>query len=1248
LSIMVSKGGLEDKLLNVIMEAVVLGWTSGTFMPGLVCLSILAQHRSSKQITRRLTKELLKVPDLSDLLVEISKQRPIDKLANGLCIALINRLNKHGDASVLSILEPLVKNELLNDAQAAVVVKSLLLSAHSIDQSVDPQGFARKQLAKSLTTLAEFPGNIGSIVRRAMEDTNIDMDELELKLQAVIRPKSLPLPAPEESVMQDADQLGTIESSDFESLFSALPTRTVDENSFLCSHKSHIYHQLCQVFLVSAANAEDIERFENAPILQRDDAVTTCVYFSFFMRIWSSPYPVLARVAALQTVTRRLQSVEKSTVDFQALIPYAIVALGDSSVKVRRAAAELMAALDKLYPVDRDLKKYQARMRQWAIDDLYGEVREKKELHWLSIDHVVRFLRDVLVPTLEECVLDQGHVDSVLDHTLNSPKNSSEVPKRNESVRLSQTLRASVLYFLGSTVVHTSLYLVKMRLLRGLNRVRGVASTTRTKVLLAWLRRWTTLSHLEALHHCEDAQIDIEEFDDQAVTIIVANDVDGLDYLAKICQGEIASDRPTLIAAAFHRIHKMWSSLRGEFRLRTAQFLLDISQSPADQSETGSINHAEAMDLLRTVPLSTDVLLSFLNQLPTTAQLADKPPATKRRRTSHGEVARASLHDSKQLTSAIQKVTFILQLTDSSNPKEHPTLLAGLFNTLAELQHFKVQVGSELAYLQGLVLSSLLAVMEAYKTDRNLKLNRTAVRADLLVDCVQKSTSPQVQNSALMMIASLSETAPELVLHSVMPIFTFMGSSVLRQNDDYSAHVISQTIDKVIPPLIASLRKQKGSPVTGAAELLLSFVAAYEHVPAHRRKGLFSSLVRTLGPEDFLFALLAMLADKYGVTNEIKVFAVDLLGAFSVDIQLHTISKYLDLVSDVLKPKPTISSMLLGTNDSTVKDPNRVALNQLILLPHLQSQRKLIDHVAKLLEREDMESSKIRELYSALLEKLLVFADTVKDDKRLHSACGDSLESLLGLLSTSEFVKAVESLLDRPNDDLRRKVLRSLEVRIDQESQSNAQSRLAMLNFLPQLTAIIRESSDILYKHTAVACVDKISEKYGKKDLDAVAAAAQTIASHHCLGQDDARLRLMALLCLASLVEILREAIVPVLPVAIMKALEYIEESLHEEVEDLKLHNAGYAFISALVHRLPYMISGAYLDRLLLISYGSAETDLDEESDESRIHCLQFAAKQVDAKTMFTALAHSWDNAAQSGNLVSLHHYVHEHSVVYY
>ena len=66
------------------------------------------------------------------------------------------------------------------------------------------------------------------------------------------------------------------------------------------------------------------------------------------------------------------------------------------------------------------------------------------------------------------------------------------------------------------------------------------------------------------------------------------------------------------------------------------------------------------------------------------------------------------------------------------------------------------------------------------------------IRADLITDCVRTSESPQVQNTPLLLVAGLAAIAPELVLHSVMPIFTFMGSNVLRKDDRYSALVIDQ------------------------------------------------------------------------------------------------------------------------------------------------------------------------------------------------------------------------------------------------------------------------------------------------------------------------------------------------------------------------------------------------------------------------------------------------------------------------
>ncbi|KAG9232555.1 hypothetical protein BJ875DRAFT_74427 [Amylocarpus encephaloides] len=1227
LSVMASKGGLDDKILVAMMEAVVLGWEFDTITSGLVCLSMLTQQRGSKRLPRKVTKELTKIEGLPTLLLQLSKQRRVDKLAYGLSLALIERLKKKSNLHALSDIQEIIQDQLLSDVQVSVVVKALLLTAHQIDDNLN-QITLRPLLASTLVALTQFSSHTGDVVRSTLGDTDVDIDELEMKLQTTIRQIGVTGQQTEDEVMEESEHAAAMIGLNFQTLLEKVSQRTTTETSFLTHNVSYIYPDLCRAFLASTSSQNNLSTFDASPILGRESALEDSLYLTFYIKTWCGPYPVLARTSALHMAAQFLSKSKTSKTDVQAILPYALSALSDPAAKIRRAAAELVISIDHLYPTGAQSKKDIKNLRKWAAKDLYGTAQEQKDIEWLSPDIAMRLLKDHLLPSLEECILDAKHIQVVFQKTLQN-QSSSEALNKTESTRLPQAARTSILNFFASHIIQTPLFVVKLRLLECLNQIRGVATLSRTKVLLPILQYWVSLTAAEVSECCQHEQISQDEFDEQSLLIVTPNDEDGILYLCKIVTQEVAIDRPALLTVSFQRLRMMWSSLKEDSRLNVARTLMDVSLSTAEKH--ADLASQMSSEFLSAMTLSTDILQSFLDQLPTAAKLVDMAPTTKRRRTSHGEVARSVLHDPKQLSDAIQKVTFVLQLVDNSNPGSHPELLRGLFAVLGEIQHFKAQVASELAYLQGLVLSSLLAILKAHRLGSGTTFDRSAVRADLLVDCVQKTSSPQVQNAALLLIAALAEIAPELVLHSVMPIFTFMGHSVLRQNDDYSAYVISQTIREVIPPLISSLRKGKSNIVVGASELLLSFVAAYEHVPSHRRKGLYTSLIQTLGPDDFLFAFLAMLVNKYGATENVKQFAVELSSSFNVGVQLQSLASYLDLIKDLLKPKPTYSSILLNSNEDGPSTPSDIASAALELLPAILSQKRLIAQTGQLLEKDDMDAARVRDLYSMLLENLLGLADNVREQNELHSSCGDILEALLGLLSTSEFVKSVEQLLDRPNESLRRKILRSLQVRIDQESPSDVLSRTAMLAFLPQLTAIIRESKDTLYKHTAVACIDKISEKYGKKDLEAVSAAAETIASSHCLGQSDDRLRVMALLCLASLVEILREGVVSVLPSAIPKALEYMELSLEVESEAQQLHNAGYAFISALAQHLPYMISGAYLAKLLQISNVSSETDLGDDADESRIECLQLCAKQLDAKSLFTTLEKNWDSASSKG-----------------
>ncbi|KAF5026064.1 hypothetical protein F66182_1856 [Fusarium sp. NRRL 66182] len=1232
IAVFVAKGNLEDIAVTAFMDQTVYGWTNETVRPALVCLAILAQYRSAKQMSSKTTKALIKVTDVGNLLVEIGQERRVDKLANGLCLALIERLTKKGDARGLATIITVLGSSILKEKQIAVVFKSLILTAHRLNDDNDEDGALRRELGSALITLSQNTGKSGDTIQSVIEEVKFDIEELEMKLDLSFRSRRLP-----ETTKDDQDMANGNEEKkapqDLGLLLRELSDRPESLSPCLVPQPSEIFDEFSHIFFnvvsESSKSSDLLSEFELNPKLHRQSAFKDCTYFSFFIRIWSGPYPALARVAALDMVKKRLKAGDAGKTDLQALLPYCVSALSDPSKRVRQAAADLITVLTSLYTPPVPSKG----LKLWGEKELYGK---STEIASLTSDVVAKVLHLQILPSVEECVMDPEHISAVLRTSIEQGKYQSKPdPSLDKKDHLSQPGRLSLLHFLASHIVNTPLILVKNRLLNTVNEVRGVSTTTRTQLLLPALQWWASLSEDDAAKLCGSERLEKSDMDNRFVDVVVPNDTAGLEFFLEFLREPEQREKADLIRAIFARIKKMWSSMKPDVKFMAAEQLLDISQESAVSNDTKSVVSAEAADLLRNVRLTTDILAFFLDSIQTGTKMITEPPPNKRRRTSSSGGDRGLITQvTPELSQALRKVTFVLQLVENSDPVEHPELLDGLFTALSELQHFRTVVGSELGYLQNLILRSLLAMMPAYKTNKRLKIDSSGGYGDLLVNCIQKSSSPVVQNAALLLIASLATTAPNLVLHSVMPIFTFMGTSVLRQSDDYSAHVVSQTIKEVIPPLIESLRQGQKSPVAGASDILVSFTTAYEHIPAHRRQGLFVALVETLGPQDFLHALISMLVDRYGPSDALLQFVIELLNHFSIQTQLETLVKLLNLIADLFKSKPGISFVLLGISEDRgnkdKKDLDEIALRQLSAFPSFLANKKLRAQIGGLMEKDDMDASRLRELYATLLENILVLAETVKETKTLHGRCGQALSNHLNLLSIGEFIKAVENLLDRPDMGLRQKVLRALEVRVEQESNTDPASRTVLLAFLPQLTAGIRESSDMRYKHTAVTCVDKIAEKYGKKDIEAVVAAATTIAGEHCLGQSEQRLRVMALLCLTSLVDVLQDAIVPVLPSAIPQAVKYLDESLKEDARDEELHVASYGFISSLAEHLPYMLS-TYLDHILEVSNKSAKTELEDETKESRVDCLHFLAKQLEAKEIFSALDRNWESARSAG-----------------
>lgn len=341
--------------------------------------------------------------------------------------------------------------------------------------------------------------------------------------------------------------------------------------------------------------------------------------------------------------------------------------------------------------------------------------------------------------------------------------------------------------------------------------------------------------------------------------------------------------------------------------------------------------------------------------------------------------------------------------------------------------------------------------------------------------------------------------------------------------------------------------------------------------------------------------------------------------------------KYLDLAKDCVDPKPTQAHVLLGIGGEDGRDPQTVTLELLQLLSHLLRKAPLSAGLNKVLRVDNNEAFRIRIHLSEFIEQTLSLTASVRSVKPLSQVCGNVLGSFLGTLSLFEFIKTIENLLQRPDDELRRKVLKLLESRLRSVAAKDPNTQSAVLDFVPVLNRIIEDSSDVLLKHTAVACVDRISESYGKKDLPRMAEAAKIIASEQCMGGTDDRIRIMGALCLASMVEVIGEAIIPILPEAFPRAFDLLRISLREDEESPRLHDAVLSLISALLVHVPFMIGDTQLDTTLRLSFESANSDLGDESDESRRAALDLIAKRVDARECFAAIERHWSIAVSEG-----------------
>ena len=706
LTVLASKADLDDNVISNMMDAVVLGWEQ-TSHAGLICLAVLAEQMQTIQLRNLVLKAIVALEGLEDDLLTLKKQYKIDNLVLGVALGIIGGISKAQDASGLRVFRFLMDSSLMDTSHTTIAIQCLLSKASMMIpegvQNFDVQG----SLAGLILRIADSQ-TIGTVVQNTIKDSKLDLGQLEMRLQKIIRAdRSSPNRVIEGAIVEEPD--GHNVTEDFDILISKIPTRTAYEISFLSHSDSYVYSSLAHTFVSIAMSPINADRFSNLPVLRKSLAMLEPLFLSFFIRIWCGNGSVNARAAAIQTVSHFF-STEAVTADVQMLLPYILYALADSSPQVRRAATNLVLVLASTYSKAASKETNDTNHQILGKEHIYGQGRKTKEISWLSIPEAAHFMSDLLVPALEECLLDGSHISQLISDSISGSKHSRASSSTHKQLKTSA--RLAIFSCLCSHVVGTPLYTVKSRLLEMLNQVPKVGTTSRTKLLLPLLSEVMKQDQKGYEATCAKEQLNLWQFLDRVIRIITPGDQEGIQSLRTIIESPLQTRFPALKTVALKYIQVIWSSTKTDLQCLLARTLLELASSKLEGDATES-QDAQAAESLRALPLSTTILQSFIESLPTiSSSLQDKPSASKRRRLSHSQATEDGILDPRHRASAIRRITLVLELVEDAKAERHPELLKGLFLVMSDLQHSQCHSGTTTGYLQILAMDSMLAILK--------------------------------------------------------------------------------------------------------------------------------------------------------------------------------------------------------------------------------------------------------------------------------------------------------------------------------------------------------------------------------------------------------------------------------------------------------------------------------------------------------------------------------------------------------
>lgn len=941
---------------------------------------------------------------------------------------------------------------------------------------------------------------------------------------------------------------------------------------------------------------------------------------TFLLRVLVSPAaPAALRLVALTNISKYINSIDKESNVF-TLIPCLICGLNGVSKPVRIGIKKVLSQIAK-----RPFTKH-----YFMSNRIYGENKEipllspKDSENWLN-----HFLNEYLVENYD--------VTTLL------------VPKKNDKIYM---------LFWANQALFMPLPYPKMILLKFLNK--HITSTgTNTAIFADFISNYLGAREEWKLL-CQSNKTSFEDFESALVGLIAPKERN--DFMINFINEALKSDDESLISIVTERLQAVFASFKFNQQLKIAQNILDTA--------AGGDPSYDTTGTLQSLPLDTNIFVSILsqNRIHSDSDLSELPKR-RRRRSSANKAVLQNEEVSHIAEAHLRKLTIVLETLDKSKAEGSESLLSTLLSLVSDLETLEKDGGLPVLYAQETLASCMLNTIDSLNKPGAPKPKN--VRADVVVSAIRNSNSPQVQNKFLLVVGALAELDSETVLHSVMPIFTFMGAHSIRQDDEFTNHVVESTIQTIVPALLKNSQDDVRNEVDF---LLMSFTTALQHVPKHRRVRLYSTLIKSLNPSRALAPFLFLIAQQYSMdVNSFKVgdartlveFTRSLMFNLDVLEQLNGLHEYLNLLkllkvsSEDDEKKEALQSRALFTNgilNFTAAEFSSVLQNALAFIDktiaesedgshNINGGMKIMVCSALLDTRNDKAFvQEVKSSFGLILEAVLDFIRSMNSDpvvkgvdqaneselkdarKEMKTILYHLLSHILSVVPIKDFVDVVVPLLSESKDeDIRYHLTVVIDTKFSDEGAEASGKAEEVIKMLLEVIATEKDSYEIV--QVSLNTVGSLVNSFGSQ-LDKSTAIDALKASINRLSSPNPEVTISSLTVITNCVQVLGVKSIAFYPSIVPPALKIFKDSQSDSDDYLKeqLQLAILLLLAAFIKKLPNFIMSNFEDILKVIYYSS------DVNVSIRLSIISLIVENIDLKEILKVLHRVWEKSVSNSD----------------